>query len=61
MVQAVLVYGSEMWILTPQMVRTLRVFCYRVAHQIMGWTPHKKSEGGRFYLPLEVSIQEAGL
>ena len=35
-VQDVLIYGSEMWFLMPQMVRTLFAFRHRVARNLIG-------------------------
>ena len=39
MVQAVLIYGLEMWIMMLYMVRTLGAIYYRVAHQIKAPEP----------------------
>ena len=38
MVQDVLLYWSDMWVLMPWMIRTLGAVHHRVAHQIMGAT-----------------------
>ena len=43
-VQAVLVFGSETWVLTPRMGQSLGSFQHRVARQITGEA--SKSTGG---------------
>ena len=40
LVQAVLLLGSETWVLTPCMGRYLGIFQYRVARQIMRRQPN---------------------
>ena len=61
MVQAVLIYGSETWILTPWMVLNLEAFHHRVACNLRGKQQQKQSGGGWFYPPLEEAMQEARL
>ena len=44
-VQAVLIFGSEMWVLTPRMERALGSFQQRIAQQISGSQPRQRGEG----------------
>ena len=60
-VKAVLMYGSETWVLMPRMVRTLKVFHHRVDCWMMEQHLRRRSYGGCLYPPLEESIQEVGL
>ena len=36
-VHTVLLYGSETWVMSPHIGRTLGGFHYRVDHRLMGW------------------------
>ena len=44
-VQAVLLFGAEPWVLTPRMERALRSFHHRVARRFIGRQP-RRWEGG---------------
>ena len=59
-VQAVLIFGSEMWVLTPRMERALGRFKHRIAQQISGSQPRQRGEGRWEYPPLEAAMNKAG-
>ena len=61
LVQSVLLYGSEKWVMTPHMQRVLGVFHHRVARRLTGKQPRKGREGGWVYPLLEYAMAEAGL
>ena len=60
-VQAVLLYGSETWVLTPHMQRVLGGDHHRVSHRLMRKQPQKVQDGGWLYPPLEDVMADAGL
>ena len=60
-VQSVLLYGSETWLLTPRMQRVLGGFDHRVVRMLTGRQPCKGRDRGWFYAPLEDAVAEAGL
>ena len=60
-VQSVLLYGSETWILNPRMQMVLGGFHQRVARRMMGQQPQKGRYGGWIYHPLEDVMAESGL
>ena len=60
-VQSVLLYGSETWVLIPRMDRVLGGFHHRVARRLTGWQPWKGRGGGWVYPPLEDVMDEVGL
>ena len=59
-VQAVLLFGSEMWVLTPRMGRALGSFQHGVARRITGRQPKKQDVGGWEYPLPEAAMGEAG-
>ena len=59
-VQAVILFGSEMWVMNPCMGRALGSFQHRVARRIMGRHPKIREDGGWKYPPLETEMGEAG-
>ena len=59
-VQGVLLFGSETWVLTPCMGRDLGSFQHRVAQRIMERHPRQREEGGWEYPPLVATMEEAG-
>ena len=61
MVQAVLLYGSEIWVLTPRMQRVLGGFHHIVARKLTRQQPQKVWDVGWVYPPLEDVMVEAGL
>ena len=60
LVKAVLIFGSEMWVLNPRMEQALSSFHHRVARRIIGRKLRRWGEGGWDYPPLESAIEEAG-
>ena len=60
-VQLVLLYGSETWVLTPHMHRMWNGFHHRVACILTGRQPWKGQDKGWVYPPLEDAMVEAGL
>ena len=59
-VQSVLLYGSETWVLTLRMKRVLDRFHHMVSRRLTGWQPWKGWYGGWFYPPLEYAMAESG-
>ena len=60
-VQSVLLYGSETWVLIPHMQRVLGGFHHRVAHRLTGRQPQKGRYGSWVYPSLEDAMDEVGL
>ena len=61
LVQAVMLYGSETWVMTLNIGRVWGGFHYRVAHSMTGRKPRRVRDGGWEYTPLEEAMAEAGL
>ena len=59
--QAVLIFGSKTWLVTPRMGRSLGGFQHRVSRWITGRQTKQQSDGSWEYPPLEIDMQEAGL
>jgi hypothetical protein len=59
-VQSVLLYGSESWVLTPAMLKVLSSFHHRVARKITNRMA-RKVNGAWHYPPLEPTLEMAGL
>ena len=59
-IQAVLLFGSETWVLIPHMERALGRFQHRVAQRITGSNPRRMGEGRWEYNPLAAAMEEAG-
>ena len=60
-VQAVLLYKSETWVMTPRIVRDLGIFYHRVARRLLGRKPRRVIDGIWRYPPLAEAMVEAGL
>ena len=60
-VQSVLLYESETWVLTLCMERFLGGFHHSVAHRLTGQQMRKGQNGGWVYSPLEDAMAEARL
>ena len=60
-VQSVLLYGSETWVLTPRMQRVLGGFPHRAAHRLTVRQPRKWRDGSWVYSPLKDAMVEEGL
>ena len=59
-VQQVLLFGAETWVLTPRMERALNSFMHGAARQITGRQPRRGWDGKWFYPSLEGAMKEAG-
>ena len=60
MVKAVLLFRSEMWVLTPRMGWALGRFQHGVARRITWRHPRRQDEGGWEYPPLAAAMEESG-
>ena len=60
-VQAVLLFGSEMWNLSPLAIKCLEGFHLRAARRIAGMQPCEKPDGTWTYPSSEKVLETAGL
>ena len=60
-VQAVMLYRLETWVMTPRIGRVLGGFHHRVARRLTGQHPRRGQDGGWVYLPLAEAMAETGL
>ena len=59
-VQSVLLFGSESWVVTPLILRDLGSFHNREERRILGWMPQCQNSYWE-YLPIGEALVEAGL
>ena len=59
-VEAVLLFGEETWVLTPRIERALDSFIHWTAHKITGNQPRRWGGGKWTYPPLKEAMREAG-
>ena len=59
--QAVLLFGSETWVLAARMEKSLDIFQSNVARKIMGRQPRRRKYRIWFYPPLAGVIKETGM
>ena len=59
-VQVVILFGSETWVLIPHMGRVVVIFQYRVSRWITKMQPKRREDGGWEYPPLDTAMEEAG-
>ena len=59
--QAVLLFGEEMWVLSPRMEKALESFQSRVARKITGRQPRQRNNRSWIYPPLAGVMKEAGM
>ena len=59
-VQAVLIFGSETWVMTPRMGHALGSFQNVFAWQITGRQPRRREGEGWIYPPLAAAMKETG-
>ena len=59
--QAVLLFGSETWVLTARMEKALDSFQSRVAQKITGRQPRRGKDRTWYYPSLVGSMKEAGI
>ena len=60
MVQSVLVFGTEIWVVTPRMGRVLEGFQDQVERQLTGRLPRRRTDGKWEYTPAAAAREEAG-
>ena len=61
-VQSVLLYGCETWVITSQVLRVLESFHHRVARRLSGMTPRYLPREDRWhYPPIAEALEAAGL
>ena len=61
-VQSVLLYGCETWVITPQVLRVLEGFHHRVARRLSGRRPYYLPAEDRWvYPPIEEALEVANL
>ena len=60
-IQAVLLFGAETWVLTTRMEKSLEIFQSRVARRITGRQLQRKKDGIWEYPSLAGALMEAGL
>ena len=60
-VQAVLLFGSEMWVLTPWLEKSLEGFHHREVWQMAGMGPKHQRYGTWVYPPIGVALEMVGL
>jgi hypothetical protein len=57
----VLLYGSETWTVTPQMISTLNGFHHKVARRIANMMPTREKDETWYYPPIQNALKKAGL
>ena len=60
MVQQVLLFGADKWVVTPRIERELNLFMHGAARRITGRQPRRGWDGKWFYPSLEGAMKEAG-
>ena len=60
-VQLVMLYRSETWVMTPCIERVLDGFHHRVTCRMTGRQPQRGRDGLWVYTPMEASVEDAGL
>ena len=60
-VNEILLFGSETWMMTPRIRWTLRGFHHRVERCIAGMKPKHDTMGRWYFLPLEAEMTVSGL
>ena len=60
-VQQILLYGSESWVLTPRIIKALESFHHRVARRITGSMPRRLQNCTWYYPPIGKALEDAGL
>ena len=59
-VQQLLLFGAEEWVVAPRMERALNSFMHGAARRITGGQPQRGWDGKWFYPSLEGVMKEAG-
>ena len=60
-VQAVLLFGSEMWVLTPQLEKALEGFHHRAERRMAVMGPKRQPDGTWLYPPIGAALTMVGL
>ena len=61
MVQQVLIFGAETWVVNPKMEQALNGFLHGAARQLTGRQARREKDGYWYYPSLEGAMREAGL
>ena len=61
MLQEVLLFGFDTWVMSPRIGRRMGEFNHLVIHRLMVWQPIFLVYGIWVYPPLEVAMEEADL
>ena len=61
MVQAVLIFRLETWVVTPRTGKALGGFQYQVVRQLTGWLLRRTPDGKWKYTSASTAREEAGL
>ena len=56
-VQAVLLFGSKTWVLTPRLDKSLEGFHHRVARQMAGMVTKRQRDGTWVYTPIGAALE----
>ena len=59
-VQAVLLFGAETWVLNPMVEGALEIFQHGAARRITRRQPHRREDRRWTYPPLKEAMREAG-
>ena len=60
-VQQVLMFGAETWVVTPKMERALSAFLHGAARRLTGRQARREKDGDCHYPSLEGAMKEVGL
>ena len=60
-VQAVLLFGSDTWVLTPQLEKALEGFHRRAVRRMAGMGPKHQQDGTWVYPPIGAALSMLGL
>ena len=61
LVQEVLLFEYNTWVLTPRLEKNLEVFHYRAVRQIAGMAPKHQQDGTWVYTPIEEALEMVGM
>ena len=60
-VQVVLLFGSETWVLTPRLEKSLEGFHHRAVWRMAGMGPKRQCDGTWVYKPIEAALAMVGM
>ena len=55
-VQVVLLFGSEMWAMTPWLEKSLKIFHHQAVQRMAGMFPKCQRDGTRVYTPIWAAL-----